>query len=133
MIIEHLTVDGPRNAALGLPVPVTAGADLRQSYSKSVVQTLTTASTVYTTALPSGIRGVILYPTVADTWFAIGENPAAANTVVGNVAANQFVVGQLAPFGLQTVRILDDVALGASPTLRLVSATANANVTISTF
>ena len=126
-------VSGPTVPGYDKPMPVTAGADLRQGASKSVITTLVLASNVYTVTLPTTVRGIVVYPTVADVWFAVGENPAAATTISGNVVAANFVVGQLAPFGIQTVRVLDDYVASANASLRLISATANANVTISTF
>jgi len=126
-------VVGPLVPSYDKPMPATAGADLRQGASKSVITTLVSASNVYTVTLPTTVRGVVIYPTVADVWFAVNENPAAAGTISGNVVAANFTAGQLAPFGLQTVRVLDDYAASANASLRLISATANANVTISTF
>ena len=127
------SVSGPTVPGYDKPMPVTAGADLRQGSSRSVITTLVLASNVYTATLPTTVRGIVVYPTVADVWFAVGENPAAATTISGNVVAANFTVGQLAPFGIQTVRILDDYVASANASLRLISATANANVTISTF
>jgi len=127
------SVNGPTVPGYSSPLPVTAGADLRVGATKSVTMTLTTATQHYTCILPTTVRGVVIYPTVADVWVSVNEVPVAASVITGNVVAANFAVGALAPYGLQTVRVLDDYVASANASLRLVSATANANVTISTF
>lgn len=121
---------GPTVPSYDTPAPITAGADARNGKLKSVTQTLTTANQVYTVTLPSGIRGIRLYPTLGDIVFAIGENPAAVGAITGNVVAANFTVGaQVLQYETAT-RILDD---GNTGTLRLVSSTTNAVVRVDTF
>jgi hypothetical protein len=131
--MQYHASDGPLVPSYDKPAPMTAGADARNGALKQVLVTLTTANTAYAVVLPITARGFVLYPSVADTYFAIGENPVAQGAIVGNVVAANFTVGATAPFGLQTVRVLDDATAAAGASLRLFSATANANVVVSIF
>lgn len=130
---QYQSDQGPQVPSYQKPSPITAGADARNGVLKQVQVTLTSANTPYSVVLPTNARGFVLYPTIADVIFSVAEDPAALATIAGNTVAANFSVGATAPFGLQTVRVLDDSVAAAGASLRLRSATAAANVVISTF
>lgn len=124
---------GPKVPSYYFPEPVTAGADARNGFLKQVQVTLYSANTAYEVVLPNAIRGFSLYPSTADTYFAIGENPVAMGTITNNVVAANFTVGATAPFSVTTVRVLDDATANANASLRLFCPTANAVVRVGVF
>ncbi len=130
---QYNGVSGPTDTRFVSPFPITAGADARGGALRQVQVTLPVAGTVYSVTLPTAARGFPLLPSTADVSFAVGEDPAALATISGNAVSANFSVGATAPLGEQTVRILDDFIASAGASLRLRSATANANVVVATF
>jgi len=110
-----------------------AGADARQSALLQVQVTLTSANTVYTVGLPTTARGFTLYPSTADVIFSVGEACVAMATKAGNTVAGDFGIGNTAPLGLTTNRILVKSVAEGGATIHLRSATASAVVVVGIF